>query len=87
MNQEEDEEDEDRKIGRKSNGHSFLGCMRYNSYRLFSVEANDQWRLLRSFIGPFQQHFKEKTSPFDEEESALLSRQWIHIPGTDGQIQ
>ncbi|KAG5329352.1 SETMR methyltransferase, partial [Acromyrmex charruanus] len=26
-------------------GHSFLGCTRYNSYRLLSVEANDQWRL------------------------------------------
>jgi len=30
----------------------FLGCMQYNSYRLPSVEANDQWRLLR-LIGPF----------------------------------
>jgi len=47
----------------------------YNSYRLPSVEANGQWRLLRSLIGPFQQHFKEKTSPFGEEESTLLSKQ------------
>ena len=54
---------------------SFLGCTRYNSYRLPAVEANDQWRLLRRLIGPFQQHFKEKTSPFGEEESALPSRQ------------
>jgi len=56
------EEGEDRKIGRKDDGHSFLGCTWYNSYRLPSVEANDQWRLLCSLIGPFQQHFKEKTS-------------------------
>jgi len=47
--------------------------MRY-SYRLSSFEANDQWRLLRSFIEPFQQHFKEKISPFGKEESALPSR-------------
>ena len=53
---------------------SFLGCTRYNSYRLPSVEANDQWRLLRSLIGPFQQHFKEKTSSFGEEESVLPAR-------------
>ena len=37
-----------------------------------SVEANDQWRLLLSFIGPFQQHFKNKT--FGEEESAFPSK-------------
>jgi len=68
---------------------SFLGCTRYNSYRLPSVEANDQWRLLRSLIGPFQQHFKEKTSSFGEEESVLPARQCtdLHVPGTDGQIQ
>jgi len=46
----------------------------YNSYRLPSVEANDQWRLLSSLIEPFQQHFKEKMSPFSEEESALPSK-------------
>jgi len=65
------EESEDHKIGLKDDNHSFLGCTRYNSYRLSSVEANDQWRLLHSLIGPFQQHFKEKTSPFGEDESAL----------------
>jgi len=42
-----------------------------------------------SLIDPFQQHFKEKTSPFDEEESALPTRQCTssHEPGTDDQIQ
>ncbi|KAG5343945.1 SETMR methyltransferase, partial [Acromyrmex heyeri] len=39
------EEGKDREVGRKGDGHSFLGCTRYNSYRLPSVEANDQWRL------------------------------------------
>ena len=75
--------------GRKGDSYNFLGCMQYNSYRLPSIEANDQWRLLRSLIGLFQQHFKEKTSPFGEKESALLSRQCTdsHVPGTDGQIQ
>jgi len=67
------EKGEDRKIGRKGDGHSFLGRTRYNSYRLPSVEASNQWRLLSSLIGPFQ-HFKEKTSPFGEEESALPSK-------------
>ena len=62
---------------------SFLGCTQYNSYQLPFVEANDQWRLLRSLIGSFQ-HFKEKTSPFGEEENALPSRQYTssHVPGT-----
>ena len=67
FNNEWTSSEEDRKVDRKGDGHSFLGCTLYNSYRLSSVEANDQWRLLRSFIGPFQQHFKEKTSPFGEE--------------------
>ena len=51
------------KVGRKGNSHSFLKCMRYYSYRLSSVEAYDQWRLLRSqllLIGPFQQCFLKK---------------------------
>ncbi|KAG5348048.1 SETMR methyltransferase, partial [Acromyrmex charruanus] len=39
------EEGEDREVDRKGDGHSFLGCTRYNSYRLSSVEANYQWRL------------------------------------------
>jgi len=60
------EEDKDVKIGQKD-GHNFLGCMRYNSYRLLSIKVNDQWRLLRSLIGLFQQHFKEKTFPFGYE--------------------
>jgi len=55
------EEDEDSK-GQKGDGHSFLGCTRYNSYRLPSVEANDQWRLLRNLIGPFNT-FKKKNVP------------------------
>jgi len=42
---------------------SILECTWYNSYQLPSVEANNQWRLLRSFIGPFQQHFKKKNVP------------------------
>ena len=28
---------------------SFLGCTQYNLYRLPSIEANDQWRLLRNY--------------------------------------
>jgi len=59
----------------------------YNSYRLPSVEATDQWRLLRSLR--LFQYFKEKTSPIGEEESALPSRQCTgsHVPGIDEQIQ
>ena len=54
------EEGENHEISRK--GDSFLGYMRYNSYRLPSVEANDQWRLLRSLIGPFNNILKKKSS-------------------------
>jgi len=85
------EESEDREVGRKGDGHSFFRCTRYNSYRLPFVVANDhrRWQLLRSLIGPFQQHFKERTSPFSEEKSVLPSRQCtgLHVPGSDGQIQ
>jgi len=57
-------------------------------YRLSSVEANDQWRLLRSLMDCFN-ILKKKTSSFGKEESALLSRQCTssHVPGTDSQIQ
>ena len=78
-------EGEDRKVGRKGDSHSFLGCIWYNSYRLPSIEANDQWWLLRSLIRLFQQYFKEKTSPFGEKENALPSRH--RFTGTDDQIQ
>jgi len=61
MNFISSEEGENCKVG-KMMATVFLGCTRYNSYRLSSVEANNQWRY--SLIGPFQQHFKEKTSPF-----------------------
>jgi len=61
----------------------------YNSYRLPSVEANaNQWRLLRSLIGSFQQYFKEKTSPFGEKESSSIKT--VHgftCPAPNGQIQ
>ena len=59
------EEGEDRKVGRKGDGQ-FFGM--HAVYRLSSIEVNNQWRLLRSLIGSFQQHFKEKIG---EEENAL----------------
>ena len=44
---------------------------------------------MQHLIGLFKQHFKEKMSPFGEEESALPSRQCtgLHVSGTDGKIQ
>jgi len=42
------------KLAEKMMATIFLGCMRYNSYRLSSVEANDQWQLLCNLIGSFQ---------------------------------
>jgi len=53
------EEGEDCKVGRKG-GHSFLGCTRYNSYRLSSVEANNQWRLLCILLDRFNNILKKK---------------------------
>jgi len=57
---------------------------RYNSYRLLSVEANDQWRL--SSLGPFQQQFKEKNIPISKKKVHFHQDAWVHT-GTDGQIQ
>jgi len=38
------EEGEDHKFGQKGDGHSFLGCMRCNLYRLPSVQTiNDDY--------------------------------------------
>jgi len=53
-------------------------------HRLSSIEANDQWRLLRSLFEPFQQHFKKKTSPFERRKCSSIKT--IHTC-TDGQIQ
>ena len=41
-----------------------MGCTRYNSYRLPSVEINDQWAItMQPYWTTFQQHFKEKNVP------------------------
>ena len=45
-------------IKSKDDGHSFLGCMRYNSYWLPSIEANDQWRL--ALLDRFSNILKKK---------------------------
>jgi len=82
-------EGEDRKVSWKGDDHSFLRCMRYNSYRLSSVEANDQWRLLCSLIGLFQQHFKEKNLYLAKKKMLFHQDNARHsyVLGTDGQIQ
>jgi len=88
------EEGEDLKVGKdngvwKDNGHSFLGCTRYNSYRLPSVETNDQWRLLRSFIG-FNNILKKKRPHFLLAKKNVLFHQdnaRVHVPSIDDQIQ
>jgi len=45
-------------IKSKDDGHSFLGCMQYNSYWLPSIEANDQWRL--ALLDRFSNILKKK---------------------------
>jgi len=77
-------------VGRKDDGHSFLGCTRYNSYRLFIIHIktiNSVYYVLLNRSTTFKK--KEKISPFDEKESALPSRQCTgsNMPDTDGQIQ
>jgi len=54
-------------------GH-ILVCTRYNSYRLLSVETNDQWHYYAALLDYFNNILKKKTFPFGEEESALPSR-------------
>ena len=79
------EEREDRKIGRKSDGHSFLKCTRYNSYRLLSVVANDQWRLLLALLDRFNNILKK--NPHLVKKKVLFHQMGSHVPGIDGQIQ
>ena len=62
------EEGEDREVDRKGNGTQFLGRTRYNSYRLPSVEANHQWRLLRSLLDCFNNILKKKRPHLAKKE-------------------
>ncbi|KAG5321621.1 SETMR methyltransferase, partial [Acromyrmex heyeri] len=68
------DEGEDREVDRKGDGHSFLGCTRYNSYRLSSVEANYQWRLGEEESAlPSSQCMGSSGTKFNEFRYELLS--------------
>ncbi|KAG5331214.1 SETMR methyltransferase, partial [Acromyrmex charruanus] len=54
------EEGEDREVGQKGDDHSFLRCTRYNSYRLPSVEANDDY--YAALLDRFNNILKKKRS-------------------------
>ena len=82
------EEGEDREVGRKDDGHSFLGRNIIHIDYLPSKQTinSDYYAAL---LKCFNNILKKKTSPSGEEEGALPSRQCTgsHVPGTDGQIQ
>jgi len=74
------EEGEDRKIGRKDNGYSFLRCTRHNSYRLSSVEGKRSTTITTQSYWTVQQHLKKKV-PIWRRRNALPSRQRVHTCG------
>lgn len=49
-----------------------MGCTRYNHYRFSSKGKNHQWRVLCLSKGTAQRESNEKTTAFDQEESAHL---------------
>jgi len=61
----------------------FLGCTRYNSYRLPSVEANDQWWLLCSLIKPFKEKNLERRKCLFHQDNVrpftCARLQWIPL--------
>ena len=73
---------EDREVGRKCDGNSFLGCTRFNSYP--SVEANDQNAAL---LDRFNNILKKK-HPYLPKKKMLFHQDNARVhTGTDGQIQ
>lgn len=62
------EESEDRPIGRKGDGHRFLGFARCDSNRLSGQGQNVHRAQLRWIIGPSRRRIEQKTAPFGEEK-------------------
>jgi len=71
--------------------------MQYNSYRLPSVEANDQWWLLAVLLDRFNNILKKKHSIWQRRKYSsniqyifqyiIKTMHGSHMPGTDGQSQ
>ena len=83
------EESKDREVGRKGDGHSFWDARDIIHIDYLPSKQTINGDYYAAFWTVFQQNFKEKTSSFSEEESALPSKQCTgsHVPDTDGQIQ
>ena len=67
----------------------FLGCTRYNSYLLSSVEANDQSDYYAALLNRFNNILKKKR-PHLAKKKVLFHQdnaRGSHVLGTDGQIQ
>ena len=84
------EEGEDCEVSQKGDGYSFFGMQRgiiHIDYLPSKQTINGDY--YAGLLDCFNNIFKEKMSPFGEEESALPSRQCTgcHVPSTDGQIQ
>jgi len=62
------EEVEDCPIGRKGNGHRFLGFTRCDLHRLPREDRNGHRAVLCRIIGPIRRRIAENTAPFGEEK-------------------
>ena len=68
-------------------GH-ILVCTRYNSYRLLSVETNDQWHYYAALLDYFNNILKKKHSHLAKKKVLFhQDTRVLHVPSTDGQIQ
>ena len=81
-------EGKDGPIGRKGDGHRFLGFTRCDLHRLPGEGQNDHRALLCRIIRPIRRRIAEKTAPFGEEKSALSpwQRTGSHLRRRHGQI-
>jgi len=62
------EEGEDCPIGRKGDGHRFLGFTRCDLHRLPGEGQNGHRAVLCRIIGPIRRRIAENTAPFGEEK-------------------
>jgi len=67
------EDGEDCPIGRKGDGHRFLGLTRCDLHRLTGEGQSGHKAVLCRIIGPIRRRIAENTAPFGEEKSALPS--------------
>ncbi|KAG5329657.1 SETMR methyltransferase, partial [Acromyrmex heyeri] len=74
------EEGEDREVGQKDDGHSFLGCMRYNSYHYFPSKQTISGDYYAALLDHIFNNILEKKHPYLAKKKVLFHQDnaWVH---------